>query len=97
MRKRAPHLPVPLTESYQGQDRANCRHTSVAVFFEADLTAGSDGPERERRAKDVCRDCPVITLCLEHALAAEDHGVWGGMTARERLRVRHARERRVAS
>lgn len=39
----------------------------------------------QNRAKVVCRDCPVRTLCLADAL---DHrvefGVWGGMTERER-------------
>ena len=95
--KRSPHLPLPLTERYQWQDRANCRHTSVAVFFGADLAPRGDDGERERRAKEVCRGCPVIDLCLEHALAAEDHGVWGGMTPKERLQVRRDRERLIAS
>jgi hypothetical protein len=39
-----------------------------------------------------CRACPSVSGCLEDALALEDglgmsgrHGVWGGMTAAQRL------------
>lgn len=39
----------------------------------------------ERHAKEVCRACPVITECREHALRiGETHGVWGGMNYAER-------------
>lgn len=32
--------------------------------------------------------CPVRTECLEHAIThREDHGIWGGMTAQQRLRI----------
>jgi WhiB family redox-sensing transcriptional regulator len=37
------------------------------------------------RAKAVCAVCPVVSECLEHALANdEDRSVWGGMTPSER-------------
>lgn len=43
----------------------------------------------EGRGKFVCRSCPVRAECLEHALAVpEKHGVWGGLTARERRPLR---------
>lgn len=36
-------------------------------------------------AKRVCTTCPVKTECLAHALDQRiEHGVWGGMTERER-------------
>ncbi|MFD8316182.1 WhiB family transcriptional regulator [Kitasatospora purpeofusca] len=39
----------------------------------------------QNRAKAVCSGCPVRTECLAYALDAQiDHGVWGGMTDRER-------------
>ncbi|WP_217142966.1 WhiB family transcriptional regulator [Streptomyces sp. AC627_RSS907] len=39
----------------------------------------------QNRAKAVCSNCPVRTECLAHALDQEiEHGIWGGMTARER-------------
>lgn len=42
-------------------------------------------------AKKICRQCPVIQECLSHALQQnEEHGVWGGMTKRERQAARRA-------
>lgn len=43
----------------------------------------------ELRAKRICEECLVRPECLEWALATnEKFGVWGGLTARERGRVR---------
>ncbi|MFJ8043316.1 WhiB family transcriptional regulator [Kitasatospora sp. NPDC096147] len=39
----------------------------------------------QHRAKAVCSGCPVRTECLAHALDRQiEHGVWGGMTERDR-------------
>ncbi|MFK8909066.1 WhiB family transcriptional regulator [Streptomyces sp. YS-3] len=39
----------------------------------------------QNRAKAVCTGCPVRTECLAHALDERiEHGIWGGMTERER-------------
>ncbi|MFD9047769.1 WhiB family transcriptional regulator [Streptomyces zaomyceticus] len=39
----------------------------------------------QNRAKALCTGCPVRPDCLAHALDGRiEHGVWGGMTARER-------------
>lgn len=47
---------------------------------------------RPREAKEVCRGCVVRQDCLEYALAhGEKFGIWGGMSERERRRVRRAR------
>jgi WhiB family redox-sensing transcriptional regulator len=40
------------------------------------------------RAKAICRTCPVQPECLEHALAYEVHGVWGGTDLPEREAMR---------
>ena len=38
-----------------------------------------------REAKAMCRECPVIRQCLQHALdAGEVHGIWGGASPKER-------------
>ena len=41
-------------------------------------------------AKSVCRGCSVKAECLEFAMTSpiEKHGIWGGLTARERSRAR---------
>ena len=67
---------------------ANCLGVDPDLFF----------PERgasTREAKRVCSACVVREECLEYALAnGEKFGIWGGMSERERRRVR--RERALA-
>jgi WhiB family redox-sensing transcriptional regulator len=46
---------------------------------------------RLKEAKKICADCPVLKECAEHALHHEHYGVWGGMSERERRRVRSER------
>lgn len=52
-------------------------------------------PERGQstlEAKEVCRTCVIREACLEYALSAvEKHGIWGGMSERERRRIRRQR------
>jgi WhiB family redox-sensing transcriptional regulator len=67
------------------QDEANCLGVDPDLFF----------PERgasTREAKEVCRGCVVRDECLEFALAnGEKFGIWGGMSERERRRIRRQR------
>ena len=67
------------------QRYANCLGVDPDLFF----------PERgasTREAKEVCRGCVVRQECLDYALAhGEKFGIWGGMSERERRRVRRAR------
>jgi WhiB family redox-sensing transcriptional regulator len=52
-------------------------------------------PERgasTNEAKAVCARCAVREQCLEHALTnGEKHGIWGGLSERERRRSRRQR------
>ena len=67
------------------QDKANCLGVDPDLFF----------PERgasTKEAKEVCRGCVVRAECLEYALAnGEKFGIWGGMSERERRRLRRQR------
>jgi len=51
-----------------------------------------DGPNlhAHKDAVAVCQTCPVRADCLEAGMA-ERHGIWGGTTERERVRLRAAR------
>ena len=76
------------------QDQANCLGVDPDLFF----------PERgasTREAKEVCRGCVVRLQCLEYALSnGEKFGIWGGLSERERRRLRRQRAqstRRIAS
>lgn len=79
--------PRPLLEDWTWQELGSCRESAPEVFFPEDC--GRAGlREREERAKRICRGCPVLARCREHALAVgEAHGVWGAMSARERNRA----------
>lgn len=47
------------------------------------------GAIEHKEAKRICRDCPVRRDCLAYAMETPvDHGIWGGMTERERRRQR---------
>lgn len=45
-------------------------------------------PDDERKAKQICRTCPVKEPCLEFAMKHDERGIWGGTTDRERNRLR---------
>ncbi|MDM7487004.1 WhiB family transcriptional regulator [Rhodococcus sp. GXMU-t2271] len=67
------------------QFRGSCRSLGEFYFFAPD---GEDPVLRRRReaaAKRICSSCPVLTECRTHAvLGRERHGVWGGLSERER-------------
>jgi WhiB family redox-sensing transcriptional regulator len=43
-------------------------------------------------AKKVCDRCPLVMKCLDYALDEEEEwGVWGGLSADERRKLRKAR------
>lgn len=62
---------------------AECRGLDPNLFY----------PERgygdvdARNARAVCMSCPVIWQCLEYGFA-ERYGIWGGLTDRQRVRVK---------
>jgi WhiB family redox-sensing transcriptional regulator len=64
-------------------ERAACAGVGLEVFFP---TLGQSGAA----AKRICAGCSVRTECLAEALADPelDHGVRGGLSARERTRLR---------
>ena len=64
------------------QDQALCAQTDPEVFF----------PEKggsAREAKAVCRSCEVRAECLGYALDHDERfGIYGGLSARERRRLK---------
>jgi WhiB family redox-sensing transcriptional regulator len=69
-------------EGLEWQDKALCAQTDPEAFF----------PEKggsTREAKRVCRSCEVRAECLEYALEHDERfGIWGGMSERERRRLK---------
>ncbi|GAB4080362.1 hypothetical protein GCM10028783_13100 [Modestobacter muralis] len=64
------------------QERALCAETDPEAFF----------PEKggsTREAKKICTGCEVRAECLEYALGNDERfGIWGGLSERERRRLR---------
>jgi WhiB family transcriptional regulator, redox-sensing transcriptional regulator len=61
---------------------ASCSQIDPDLFFAV-------GAREHKMAKKVCRSCPVRRECLAYAMDEPvDHGIWGGMTERERRRYR---------
>jgi WhiB family redox-sensing transcriptional regulator len=69
------------------QDEALCAETDPEAFF----------PEKggsTREAKRVCRSCEVRAECLKYALEHDERfGIWGGMSERERRRLKKSAPR----
>jgi WhiB family redox-sensing transcriptional regulator len=69
--------------------KGSCRGSDTLVFYPP-----SDDDALAAPAKEICAGCPVRKPCLEFALSTrEKHGVWGGLTERERRRVLRQRRR----
>jgi len=74
--------PSAAPEDLSWQDQAVCGEIGGDFWF----------PEKggsTREPKKVCRACPVRSDCLEYALNHDERfGVWGGMSERERRRLK---------
>ena len=66
------------------QEQALCAQTDPEAFF----------PEKggsTREAKRICVGCEVKGDCLEYALEQDERfGIWGGLSERERRRLKRA-------
>lgn len=73
-------------------ERAACRGADPAVFYPT--ATGPASKTALAPIRDICASCPVAAECLDYALACEDldpyggHGIWAGLTGKERNRLR---------
>lgn len=69
-------------EDIEWQKRALCAETDPEAFH-------PDKGGSNREAKKVCGRCDVRSQCLQAALDNDErHGIWGGLSERERRRLR---------
>ncbi len=81
-------LPGASFATWEWQERGLCRERDEHLFVGPDREGAATRRRRERRATAVCQACPVLQRCRQHALSVpEPHGVWGGLTERERTRI----------
>ena len=63
---------------------AACKDLDIDIFFPSD-----ESEDAARAAKEVCATCPVAETCLQYSLSTNQaEGVWGGLDANERRRMR---------
>jgi WhiB family redox-sensing transcriptional regulator len=94
-------LPGTNTDAWDWQLHGACRGMNSEFFFHADAERGRARDWREARAKEICRGCPVMTQCREHALKVqESYGIWGGLGENERreiIAMRRGTARRIGA
>jgi WhiB family redox-sensing transcriptional regulator len=80
-----------MTADLSWQERALCSQTDPDAFH----------PEKGGstvEARRICRRCEVQPACLQYALdTRQPHGVWGGMTERERKALLRRRKAEAAA
>jgi hypothetical protein len=70
-----------------------CQVTDPELWFGIEKIDGSYQADY-RQAKQLCNSCPVQNICAKYAISAnEPDGVWGGLSPKERQKMRGAMER----
>ena len=73
------------------QQHGACRGLDPNLFF-------PERGESVKEAKAVCARCPVRAECLQYALDNyKNVGIWGGLSERERRRLRRQRRLKEAA
>ena len=65
----------------------SCAYSETDLFFP--VGSSMKAMKQANEAKAICRECPVVTECLEYAIRTnQDSGIWGGTTEDERKSIR---------
>lgn len=96
--ERARELLIQLTDAAKEMgDNTPCSNAPDLFFPDPDDAIGM---KAIMSAKKMCQECPLINLCAEYGIEAnEEFGIWGGFTASERRSIRyryHSRSRASA-
>ena len=76
----------PVFDEWEWQGFGACRDADPEIFFLEHNLRHEQKRKKEKTAVQICKTCPVIQQCLEHSLKVpEFYGVWGGMTADQRV------------
>ncbi len=68
-------------------DKSKCTYKDRDLFFPA-------SGESVTPAKTICTMCPVRNECLDYAIGNNiHHGVWGGLSDRERRKLKRNRNK----
>jgi WhiB family redox-sensing transcriptional regulator len=76
------NLAAPARFAARWRELAACRGVGLDLFF-------PERGESAEPARQVCAACPVRQPCLDYAITNRiSHGIWGGLTERERRALR---------
>ena len=77
---------MKLSDEYLAIDwtAAECLGSDPELFF-------ADKGSNVTMAAGICRRCQILWECREYAIAHERRSYWGGLTVRERERIRRQR------
>ena len=62
-------------------DDAACKGFATNLFY-------PEGPDTNLEVLALCENCPVMDQCRDYGVIYEEWGIWGGLTASQRRRVR---------
>jgi WhiB family redox-sensing transcriptional regulator len=84
VRRSQERRPAAGRNQWDWQAAGKCHDLAVNDYFPEGIR-GQNLYDIEERAKAICRECPVMRRCRQHAMEApEVHGIWGATTPRER-------------
>lgn len=87
---------MPLTSPWEFEN-PSCASIGVELFyrneFNDDGTLSNTSVIELNQVKEVCRSCPCLDECAEWGISKERWGIWGGLTPKERERIRRRRRR----
>lgn len=75
----------PVNSFWSWQEDSLCRGMDSSEFFLEFNARRATKQKAIDKAKAICKSCPVIANCLQHALSTpETYVVWGGKSEEER-------------
>lgn len=85
--------PPPALDLVSFEEQATWRPYANCLGVDSNIFHPQRG-ETTEAARGVCRGCVVRMPCLEYAITTRQKwGIWGGLSERERRRIRDQRDR----
>lgn len=71
-------------------ENAECKSVDVDIFFakDPDEPGYKNSDSEYKEARKICMGCPYRVECAEWGIKNEIYGMWGGLSPRERQKLR---------
>ena len=74
-------------------ENPSCASIGVDLFYRDSDNMESNSVNEQVQILQVCQDCPCKTECAEWGIQKERWGIWGGLTAGQRVLIRRRMRR----